>query len=238
MQDTYTTTSASATAATAVDKNAKPTVEDSNLKKRPLMTKSAVCRLLAELVKSYGSCAKLITDHVYESGLSDLIKEDTTALAFMLDELLIGSASSDKESSQLVKTLIAALSSCNHYPDAQTTLVSEVKSALARALALHESNLKHTKIQALTGLILTMIESCPSSQSHQSTLAAYKQHQYNMNNIVKIMLKRGLVTDLARVAHSLDLSSPNVSATINAVLKPLETLSRIVNQPSPLATTR
>ena len=69
-------------------------------------------------------------------------------------------------------------------------------------------------------------------------MAAYKQHQYNMNNIVKIMLKRGLVTDLARVAHSLDLSSPNVSATVNAVLKPLETLSRIVNQPSPIATAR
>ena len=85
----------------------------------------------------------------------------------MLDELLIGGASADKESSTLVKTLIAALSSCNHYPDAQTTLVSEVKSALARALALPEGVLKHTKIQALTGLICTMIESCPSSQSHQ-----------------------------------------------------------------------
>ncbi len=227
--------------ATASDKTSKPLVgtpEEAALKKRPLMTKSAVCRLLAELVKSYGSCAKLITDHVYESGLSELIKEDTTALAFMLDELLIGGASSDKESSQLVKTLIAALSSCNHYPEAQTTLVSEVKAALARALALPEGTLKHTKIQALTGLICTMIESCPSSQSHQSGLTPYKQQQYNMNSIVKIMLKRGLVTDLARVAHSLDLSSPNVSATVNAVLKPLETLSRIVNQPSPLAPSR
>lgn len=223
------------------DKASKPLVgtpEEAALKKRPLMTKSAVCRLLAELVKSYGSCAKLITDHVYESGLSELIKEDTTALAFMLDELLIGGASSDKESAQLVKTLIAALSSCNHYPEAQTTLVSEVKAALARALALPEGSLKHTKIQALTGLICTMIESCPSSQSHQSGLTPYKQQQYNMNSIVKIMLKRGLVTDLARVAHSLDLSSPNVSMTVNAVLKPLETLSRIVNQPSPLAPSR
>ena len=171
MQDNSNALAPYATSATAapIDKASKPTtslVEDSTLKKRPLMTKSAVCRLLAELVKSYGSCARLITDHVYEAGLSDLIKEDTTSLAFMLDELLIGSASSDKESSQLVKTLIAALSSCNHYPDAQTTLVSEVKSALARALALPEGSLKHTKIQALTGLICTMIESCPSSQSH------------------------------------------------------------------------
>ena len=57
-----------------------------------------------------------------------------------------------------------------------------------------------------------------------------------MNNIVKILLKRGIVTDLARVPHSLDLSSPSMSATINAALKPLETLCRIVNQPQTVAT--
>ena len=58
------------------------------------------------------------------------------------------------------------------------------------------------------------------------------QGQQNlMNNIVRILLKRGIVTDLARVPHSLDMSSPSMSATINAALKPLETLCRIVNQP-------
>ena len=60
------------------------------------------------------------------------------------------------------------------------------------------------------------------------------QFQYNMNNMVKVMLKKGIINDLARVTHSLDLSSPNVAATVNAVLKPLETLSRIVNQPTGL----
>ena len=55
-----------------------------------------------------------------------------------------------------------------------------------------------------------------------------------MNNMVKVMLKKGIINDLARVTHSLDLSSPNVAATVNAVLKPLETLSRIVNQPTGL----
>ena len=52
--------------------------------------------------------------------------------------------------------------------------------------------------------------------------------------MVRIMLKKGVVTDLARVSHSLDLSSPNVATTVNAVLRPLETLSRIVNQPTAL----
>lgn len=53
-----------------------------------------------------------------------------------------------------------------------------------------------------------------------------------MNNIVRIMLRKGILTDLARVSHYLDLSSPNMPASVNAALKPLETLSRIVNQPT------
>ncbi len=208
------------------------TDEEVASKKRPLMTKASVCKLLAELVKSYGSCATLITEHVFEAGMSELVKEDTTALAFLLDELLV-SKNTDKECSSLIKILVAALSSCNHFPEAQATLVLEVKGAFARALALQESNDKHNKIQALAGLICTMIESCPSTQSHQTSPLAYVRNlqQSNMNNMVKVMLKKGIITDLARVTHNLDLSSPNVAATINAVLKPLETLSRIVNQP-------
>lgn len=198
--------------------------DEESSKKKPLLSKSAVCRLLAELVKSYGGCAKLITDHVYDAGISELIKEDTSALAFLLDELLISKI--DKEIANLIKTLIAAIASCNQHADAQATLVSEVKSALCRALAWPESNVKHSKIQALTTLVSTMIESCPGTHA-QGTLAAYKQQQqYQMNNIVKIMLKRGIIQDLARVPHSLDLSSPNVAATVNAALKPLEILTR------------
>ena len=93
-------------------------------------------RLLAELVKSYGSCAALITEHVFESGMSDLVKEDTTALAFLLDELLV-SKSADKECSNLIKTLVAALASCNHFPEAQSTLVMEVKGKIQILLFLN-----------------------------------------------------------------------------------------------------
>merc|ERR550532_1890940 len=197
-------------------------------KKRPLLPKSAVCRLLAEMVKSYAGCARLITEHLFTAGMSDLVKEDCTALAFILDELL--TSSSDKESASLVRMLVAALASCNHAPEAQTSLVTEVKNALTRALSLVECTMKHTKVQALAGLVSTMIESCPASV--QANQAPFKQGQVTMNNIVKCMLKRGLITDLARVPHALDLSSPSMAATINAALKPLETLTRMVNQPS------
>ena len=225
--------SAEPTKKEAKGSSSNKTVEE-KAKSKPLLTKSVVCRLLAELVKSYGGCAKLITDHVYEAGTSELIREDTSALAFLLDELLI--SRTDKDVGQLVRTLVAALASCNHHSEAQAALVSEVKGALARALAWPESQIKHTKVQALANLVSTMIESCPPAAQPHPGLAAYKhQQQYNMNNMVKILLKRGIISDLARVPHSLDLSSPNVAATVNAALKPLEILTRIVNTPTAMA---
>eukprot|EP00092_Neocalanus_flemingeri_P041280 GFUD01044951.1.p1 GENE.GFUD01044951.1~~GFUD01044951.1.p1 ORF type:complete len:4316 (+),score=1501.53 GFUD01044951.1:136-13083(+) len=204
-------------------------IEDAR-KRRHLLPKSAVCRLLAEMVKSYAGCARLITEHVYPAGISDVVKEDCSALAFILDELL--TSTTDKESATLVKMLVAALASCNHAPEAQTSLVTEVKNALTRALSLPECSMKHTKVQSLTGLISTMIENCPASVA--TNQPPFKSGQVNMNNIVKCMVKRGLITDLARVSHALDLSSPSMAATVNAALKPLETLSRIVNQPTGL----
>jgi len=204
-------------------------IEDAR-KRRHLLPKSAVCRLLAEMVKSYAGCARLITEHLYPAGISEIVKDDCSALAFILDELL--TSTKDKESSTLVKMLVAALASCNHAPEAQTSLVQEVKNALTRALSLPECSMKHTKVQALTGLISTMIENCPASVA--TNQPPFKSGQVNMNNIVKCMVKRGLITDLARVSHALDLSSPSMAATVNAALKPLETLSRIVNQPTGL----
>ena len=43
------------------------------------------------------------------------------------------------------------------------------------------------------------------------------------------MYKRGLINDLAKMIHSIDLSSPKLADTVNAVLKPMETLSRAIN---------
>ena len=59
----------------------------------------------------------------------------------------------------------------------------------------------------------------------------FKNQQSQGNVMIKQLIRKGIVTDLARVPHSLDLSSPYMAATINASLKPLETLSRAVNMP-------
>ena len=56
-----------------------------------------------------------------------LVFQDCTALAFLLDKLLPANEESvDRECSTMARVLIAALASCNHSPDAQTVLVTEV----------------------------------------------------------------------------------------------------------------
>ena len=136
----------------------------------------------------------------------------------------------DKDCPALARVLIASLAACNYSPEAQTALVMEMKGALQRALVLPESEEKHARLQSLTGIISTVIEACPVPGQVPSQV--FKGQQQNtMNNMVKILLKKGIVMDLARIPHSLDLSSPSMANTINGALKPLETLSRIVNQP-------
>ncbi|XP_063994967.1 E3 ubiquitin-protein ligase HUWE1 isoform X2 [Diachasmimorpha longicaudata] len=203
--------------------------------KKPLLPKSAILKMLAEAVRSYGAVANLITEHSYRAGQSEMVPEDVTALAFLLDKLLPVSPenSSDRQCSSMARMLIAAIASCNHSPDAQSSLVTEVKAALTRTLAQPESSEKHAQLQLLIGLISTMIDSCPPT-SHSQLRTPLKVHQYNnVNYIVRIMLRKGIITDLAKIPHSLDLSSPYMAGTINAALKPLETLSRIINQPMP-----
>ncbi|XP_076876895.1 E3 ubiquitin-protein ligase HUWE1 [Brachyhypopomus gauderio] len=201
---------------------------------KPLMPTSTILRLLAELVRSYVGIATLIASYSYTAGQSELIKEDCSVLAFVLDHLLPHTQNSeDKDTPALARLFLASLAAAGTGTDAQVSLVNEVKAALSRALAMAEGTEKHARLQAVMCIISTIMESCPSTSSFYSTATAKTQHN-GMNNIIRLFLKKGLVNDLARVPHSLDLSSPNMANTVNAALKPLETLSRIVNQPSSL----
>uniref|UniRef100_UPI00358F3842 E3 ubiquitin-protein ligase HUWE1 isoform X5 n=1 Tax=Myxine glutinosa TaxID=7769 RepID=UPI00358F3842 len=200
----------------------------------PLMTKSAILRLLAELVRSYAGCASLIVAYNYTAGQSPLVKEECSMLAFVLDCLLPQTqVVGDKDSPALARLFLASVAAANQCTDAQLALVTEVKAALGRALALPESTEKHARLQAVVCIISTIMESCPTSPTFCSG-PVIKAQQNGVNNMIRLFLKKGLVSDLARVPHSLDLSSPNMANTVNAALKPLETLSRIVNQPSSL----
>ena len=65
--------------------NAENTKEDEQSKeKKPLLSKSAVLRILAELSRSYAGCAVLVCQHMYHAGQSELVTE-----VFLPDVLII-----------------------------------------------------------------------------------------------------------------------------------------------------
>ncbi|OPJ75489.1 E3 ubiquitin-protein ligase HUWE1 [Patagioenas fasciata monilis] len=172
---------------------------------RPLLPTSSILRLLAELVRSYVGIASLIANYSYSVGQSELIKEDCSVLAFVLDHLLPHTGTSeDKDTPALARLFLASLAAAGSGTDAQVALVNEVKAALGRALAMAESTEKHARLQAVMCIISTIMESCPSTSSFYSS--ATKPQHNGMNNIIRLFLKKGLVNDLARVPHSLDLS--------------------------------
>lgn len=205
----------------------------------PLMNHSTVLRLLAELTRSYSVVPKIIVDHTFTPSTNESINEDVSALAFILDNILPTTQThSDRDGPSLARVFLASLAACNHCVEAQIAVVNEVKASLNRAASMPESCEKHARLQSLAGIIGTMIDCCPavspqqSGSRHNNSTQQQQQQQQLSNNIVRLFVRKGLVTDLARIPHSLDLSAPHMYATVNAILKPLETLSRFVNLPS------
>lgn len=152
-------------------------------------------------------------------------------LAFIMDHLLpCDAAKTPSDYSHRGRLLLTVMAACNHSPDAQAILVNEIKDSLARALAMPECQHKHLRLQAMFQLILGIIDSGSNSQQKNSSAS---QH----NGTIKLFVKKGVISDLARVSQSLDLCSPNVVPTINGLLKPLEKLSNLVNMPTPANST-
>ncbi|XP_050313082.1 E3 ubiquitin-protein ligase HUWE1 isoform X3 [Anthonomus grandis grandis] len=213
------------------DKTTSDKKEESNVVK-PMLPKSVILKILADAVVSYCPVAKLISEYTYKASIhKPLIKENTSALAFIFDKILPETENlSDSDCSTMCRMFIAALASSNHAPEAQLTLVSEVKAALGRAVSMPESHEKHSQIQHICTIISTMIDNCPVPPRGPSNITP-------VNNIIKMMIRRGLFNDLAKITHHLDLSSPYTPFTANAALKPLESLSRTINQPGPNTTT-
>ncbi|XP_028140389.1 E3 ubiquitin-protein ligase HUWE1 isoform X3 [Diabrotica virgifera virgifera] len=213
-------------AETSTSENTSTKKNESAVPKKRMLPKSVILKILADAVVSFGPIAKLITDYKYKPDESGTITEETSALAFIFDKILsVADNFSDLDCAAMGRMLVAALASSNHSPEAQITLVSEVKVALTRALSLPESYQKHNQVQCICDIISNMIDNCPLPHASRWT-------NCSISNIVKLLMRRGIFNDLAKITHYLDLSSPNTAFTANLALKPLESLSRIINQPA------
>jgi len=205
-----------------------------------LLNHSIVLRLLAELTRSYSVVPKIIVEHTFTPSTNESIYEEISALAFILDNILPATQiHSDRDGPPLARVFLASLAACNHCVEAQIAVVNEVKASLNRAAVMPENCEKHARLQALAGIIGTMIDCCPAiTPQNTNPRHGNSANQQLSNNIVRLFVRKGLVTDLARIPHSLDLSAPHMFATVNAILKPLETLSRFVNLPSQSSSTK
>uniref|UniRef100_A0A1B6DRZ8 HECT-type E3 ubiquitin transferase n=1 Tax=Clastoptera arizonana TaxID=38151 RepID=A0A1B6DRZ8_9HEMI len=225
-------TATAPTQPSAPQKNVNHPAESSQEKKKYTLKKSSILKILADAVRSFPTVATVITEHVFHPHQNENLTEDTTAIAFILDHMMSrDNLQSELERPNMARMLIAALASCNHSREAQSTLVVEVKASFARAMAKPESTKKHMQIQDLASIVTIMIEHCPPVPFTDAQLStALKINQISENKMVPCLISKGIVSDLARISHHLDLSSPKMPQTVNAVLKPLEALSRIVNQ--------
>lgn len=194
---------------------------------KPLLSKLTILKALAEAVRSYQSVGVIIAEYTYQPN-NTLIRKPTPALAFILDNLLPSTEQNpDRECSSGARMLIAALSASDSQVTSYT-VVTEVRAAILRALTWPEIPEKHAQLQLLTALIPTMIENCPPDQN--PALMRLQQHQPRRNDIFNIMVRKGLIADLANITQSLDLSSPHTIVTIGTALKSLEQLLRMSNQ--------
>lgn len=192
-------------------------------KDRPLMSKAAILRLLSEIVETYPSCAKVISESSRKVKVRGMLPKDMTVLAFVFDHLLPTYAGSSSGKvppiTKLSKTFIQCLAVSHPSPETISLLVTEFKHALTRALSLPESASKHNRIRALTGLL---------SQISDYIMAA--RGALNPSHFARLLIRKGFISDLARAVHNLNLSSSMLPGTINSILKPMEVLTKIVNQ--------
>lgn len=100
--------------------------------------------------------------------------QDCSVLSFIFDNLLPSSQDvGDKDTPALCRVLIASLAACNHSPETQLQLASEIKLALQRALLLPETAEKHSRIQSLASIIATVIDACPVSGAIPNQVTHY-----------------------------------------------------------------
>ena len=154
-----------------------------------------------------------------------VLLQEMTVLAFIFDHLLLSNIYQNNGTppiSKVARVFLQCLATIQYPLDAILILVTEFKLAFGRALALPESQLKHVRVRTLTSLLSQILETQNS--------AIHSRLPVNPSHFSRLLIRRGFISDLARATHSLSLNSPHLVGTINNILKPLEMLTRIVNQ--------
>ncbi|XP_067638187.1 E3 ubiquitin-protein ligase HUWE1 isoform X2 [Eurosta solidaginis] len=202
----------------------------SHMHQKPILPRSTLLKIIADAVRSYQCFVpKIIMEHIYTPVDSPLINKPQTCISFILDHFLpITKRQQDPEVSMMVRVLLSSLSDCVSQPSVQSKLVEELHEAIVRTLTEPNYTEKHVRLQVLIGLIPLMIE---------SPMISNKVH-LQRNNMYRILLRQGIMTDLTKLAQYKDLSNSNTLATIHSTLRPMEILLRLTITPGTLSSRR
>lgn len=201
----------------------KKDIDGDKVNERPLLSKAATLKLLAEVLDSYPQCAKTVIESSRLIKISGEPAREMTLLAFIFDYIMPYTSYSNsrvQNVAKLARSFVYCIATANFMPDAITALVVEFKAAFSRALVLPESQSKHNRIRLLMGLLNLV--------TNYNVLVS--RGPVNPGQFARILIRKGLISDMARAVHCLDLTSPLLHSTLNSILKPLEALTRIVNQ--------
>ncbi|VDM48537.1 unnamed protein product, partial [Toxocara canis] len=191
-----------------------------------VVTRASLIRLIAELVKSYSAVATLVAESQHPSAHS--------ALVTLLDKCIVPASDADSGDSPSsaaelltsVKSLVISLASCNHSPKAQEALVTDLGIALRVALADLDSKIATVKIKALCDMIVLARDVCPAGgHEARATGSAHSQ----LNPILRLLVKKRICIELAKVPWHLNLSTKEGVDALNHVLKTLDELTRSIN---------
>ncbi|KAL0267717.1 UNVERIFIED_CONTAM: hypothetical protein PYX00_009908 [Menopon gallinae] len=235
--DTFTSVLANKKPTENKEKEKKETTEEKKPKK--LLSKSEILSVLTDAVKSYVGYSKLIMDQVFEVDPNNpILTEDMTAVRFILEKFVL-LPGVDKESLEMAseaRLLLGAVGACNHSTTIQLALVMEVKNCIQRIVNSHyeDTKEKYNDVCCILSLISDMMAMCPPVNwlsIVNNSVVKMKNNVAHLSNISKLFTRKGLISELARLPHNLDLSNPNFVFAMNAALKPLETLTKLANDP-------
>ncbi|KAI0983462.1 hypothetical protein GJ496_002586 [Pomphorhynchus laevis] len=180
---------------------------------------------------SYQSSVKddSMNANLYVTSIQSQSKGKQAMLAYVLDHLLINSISEgdevDAPCADSARALFVSIAVSNHSVESQRILVSEIKYALHRACMLADIHKRRERIKALAGVVSLLIQACPPT-GNRSIPYNRDSPLLHCNNMVRLMLDKGVFADFARIFLNFQLNGDNnLIDTVNAVLKPLKLLS-------------
>eukprot|EP01087_Luapelamoeba_hula_P018001 TRINITY_DN5737_c0_g1_i6.p1 TRINITY_DN5737_c0_g1~~TRINITY_DN5737_c0_g1_i6.p1 ORF type:complete len:3934 (-),score=815.66 TRINITY_DN5737_c0_g1_i6:63-11864(-) len=205
-----------------------------------------ILTVLTEFVTAYPPCAAvLMRRHIVAGKSSSKAKRSRTksgskadsssldssvsacnVVSFILRELIpsvagVQSAEKRKQENVAAANLLAALA---QRPDGRRRIIKELTSAMeVQVKEKSKEDSYPVAIQSLVDFLYLLL----STSASQAPTTSSRNASTVLGEVAKLMLDANTISILTKALHSVDLSHPDATQLVTAILKPLEVLTRI-----------